>query len=62
MTGLNAGDVVVAVQMAMDSEYTRSGVSHLTPDDYAIDNASERTVKFILSTAHRHHQWEGIRA
>ncbi|WP_187700905.1 MULTISPECIES: UDP-N-acetylglucosamine 2-epimerase (non-hydrolyzing) [unclassified Dietzia] len=62
MTGLNAGDVVVAVQMAMDSEYTRCGVSHLTPDDYAIDNASERTVKFILSTAHRHHQWEGIRA
>ena len=61
MTGLHANDVVAAVQIAMDSGYTREGVSHLTPDDYLIDNTSERTVKFILSTAHRHHQWEGIR-
>ena len=62
MTGLHADDVVAAVQVAMDSGYTRNGVSHLTPDDYLIGNTSERTVKFILSTAHRHHQWEGIRA
>lgn len=61
MTGLHAGDCVAAVKMAMDSGYTREGVSHLTPDDYLIDNTSERTVKFILSTAHRHHQWAGIR-
>lgn len=61
MTGLHAEDVVAAVQVAMDSAYTREGVSHLTPDDYLIDNTSERAVKFILSTAHRHHQWEGIR-
>lgn len=61
MTGLHADDVVAAVQVAMDSGYTRDGVSDLTPDDYLIDNTSERTVKFILSTAHRHHQWEGIR-
>lgn len=61
MTGLEVDDVVAAVQVAMDSGYTREGVSHLTPDDYLIDNTSERTVKFILSTARRHHQWEGIR-
>lgn len=61
MTALHAGDVVAAVQVAMDSGYTRDGVSHLTPDDYLIDNTSERAVKFILSTAHRHHQWGGIR-
>lgn len=61
MTGLHAEDCVAAVQVAMDSGYTRDGVSHLTPDDYLIDNTSERTVKFILSTAHRHHQWAGIR-
>ena len=61
MTGLHAEDCVAAVQVAMDSGYTREGVSHLTPDDYLIDNTSERTVKFILSTAHRHHQWAGIR-
>lgn len=61
MTGLDAEDVVRAVQVAMDSGYTREGVSHLTPDDYLIDNTSERTVKFILSTARRHHAWAGIR-
>jgi len=61
MTGLDVDDVVAAVRVAMDSVYSREGVSHLTPDDYLIDNTSERTVKFILSTARRHHQWAGIR-
>lgn len=62
MTGLEADDVLAAVQLAMDSGHTRDGVGPLTPDDYLIDNTSERAVKFILSTAHRHHQWEGVRA
>lgn len=31
------------------------------PADYAIDNCSQRTVSFILSTAKRHAQWAGIR-
>ncbi|GAB4076384.1 non-hydrolyzing UDP-N-acetylglucosamine 2-epimerase [Nostocoides australiense] len=61
MTGLDAEDVVTAVGVAMASGYTRDGVSHLTPDDYLIDNTSERTVKFILSTAGRHHLWAGVR-
>ena len=60
MTGLDADNVVAAVRLAMDSGYTR-GVGHLTPDDYLIDNTSQRTVKFILSTAGRHHAWAGIR-
>lgn len=60
MTGLDASDVVAAVQVAMDSGYTRDGVSYLTPDDYLIDNTSERAVKFILSTANRHSYWAGI--
>lgn len=62
MTGLHADDVVAAVQIAMESGYQRDGVSRYTPDDYLIDNASERAVKFILSTARRHHSWESIRA
>jgi UDP-N-acetylglucosamine 2-epimerase (non-hydrolysing) len=61
MTGLEVDDVVAAVKVAMDSGYTRDGVSRLSPDDYLIDNTSERTVKFILSTARRHHTWAGIR-
>lgn len=61
MTGLDGDDVVAAVGVAMGSGYQRDGISHLTPEDYHIDNTSERAVKFILSTARRHHVWEGIR-
>lgn len=61
MTGLVVEDVVAAVQLAMDSGHLREGPSHLTPDDYLIDNTSERTVKFIISTAHRHNEWAAIR-
>jgi len=61
MTGLDREDVVVAVGVALKAGHTRDGVSHLTPDDYLIDNTSERAVNFILSTARRHHAWAGIR-
>ncbi|WP_191564279.1 non-hydrolyzing UDP-N-acetylglucosamine 2-epimerase [Janibacter melonis] len=61
MTGLDVDDVVAAVRLAMDLGHKHNGVSHLTPDDYLISNTSERTVKFILSTARRHHRWAGIR-
>ena len=61
MTGLQPKDVVAAVQLAMDSNYERAGTSKITPEDYLIDNTSERAVKFILSTAHRHSSWAGIR-
>lgn len=61
MTGLDARDVVAAVGVAMATPYAREGVSSLTPEDYLIDNTSERTVKFIVSTARRHHSWAGIR-
>ncbi|CAN7470431.1 UDP-N-acetylglucosamine 2-epimerase (non-hydrolyzing) [Terrabacter sp. LjRoot27] len=61
MTGLSVDDCVAAVRVAMASLYRRDGVSDITPDDYLIDNTSERTVRFILSTARRHHDWAGIR-
>lgn len=61
MTGLHKNDVVAAVQVTLNSDSPPQGVSGLTPDDYLIDNTSERVVKFILSTAHRHHQWDGVR-
>lgn len=62
MTGLHPDDVVAGVRAAMTTPRDRDGVSHLTPEDYLISNASERTVNFILSTAKRHHTWAGIRA
>lgn len=61
MTGLHAQDMVMAVRVAMDAGYRRDGVSDITPEDYLIDNCSQRAVNFILSTAHRHHQWANLR-
>jgi UDP-N-acetyl-L-fucosamine synthase len=61
MTGLDRDDVVSAVGVAMRTGRSRVGVDHLTPDDYLIDNTSERAVNFILSTVRRHHSWAGIR-
>jgi UDP-N-acetylglucosamine 2-epimerase len=55
MTGLDREDVVAAVGVAMKAGHRRDGVGPLTPDDYLIDNSSERAVNFILSTARRHH-------
>jgi UDP-N-acetyl-L-fucosamine synthase len=61
MTGLNREDVVAAVGVAMATRVDGDPV-RLLPDDYLIQNTSERTVNFILSTARRHHQWAGIRS
>ena len=61
MTGLDQTDVVEAVHATMKNLCSRGKVSPLTPQDYLISNASERVVKFILSTARRHRTWAGIR-
>ncbi|MBO1755769.1 non-hydrolyzing UDP-N-acetylglucosamine 2-epimerase [Allobranchiibius sp. CTAmp26] len=60
MTGLNADDMVAAVSLVRSGN--QSGETTDIPEDYLIANTSERTVKFILSTAHRHHQWSGLRS
>src|ERR1035437_5335678 len=62
MTGLDARDVVAAVNVAMANKPTRDGVSAITPNDYLINNTSVRAVNYILSTAHRHATWAGIRS
>jgi UDP-N-acetylglucosamine 2-epimerase (non-hydrolysing) len=59
MTGLDSDDVVAAVD-----EMTRSAMLPATgrlPSGYEVTNTSERTVRFILSTAKRHRAWAGIR-
>lgn len=61
MTGLDAGDVVTAVRLAMSGGHRREGVGERTPEDYLVRNTSERVVQFIVSTAGRHHDWAGIR-
>ena len=61
MTGLDPEDVVAAVQLLLTSEAPPRGLSEVTPADYAIDNTSDRTVRFIMSTARRHRAWSGLR-
>jgi UDP-N-acetyl-L-fucosamine synthase len=61
MTGLDAHDVVDAVTVAMANKPAEHGVNSVTPNDYLIDNTSSRAVNFIMSTAHRHKSWAGLR-
>ena len=57
MTGLDANDVVQATALVVDN---RLAVRRM-PEDYAVENCSERVVRFILSTTGRHGMWSGIR-
>lgn len=56
MTDLDPISVLAGIRFAM----ARQGPSAV-PDDYAITNTSERVVNFILSTAHQHRFWAGLR-
>ena len=57
MTGLDPENVIEAVQVVITDQTAGKHV----PADYAIDNCSERAVRFILSTYRRHNQWSGLR-
>lgn len=57
MTGLDVGDVIRGVAIAMaDGPVTSS-----CPVGYEVRDTSNRVVRFIASTAGRHAQWAGIR-
>jgi UDP-N-acetylglucosamine 2-epimerase len=57
MTGLDAADVERGVALAMADGPVTSSV----PAGYEITDTSSRVVRFISSTASRHHAWAGIR-
>lgn len=58
MTGLDVGDVVTGVGVAMASLNRRAGG---VPAGYEVGDTSQRVTNFVLSTANRHHAWAGIR-
>ena len=58
MTGLDPDDVELAVGVAIADGPVTSSV----PAGYEIADTSNRVVRFIASTASRHHKWAGIRA
>jgi UDP-N-acetyl-L-fucosamine synthase len=59
MTGLDRSDVKAAVGVIME-EFDAALLQ--MPAGYEIWNTSQRVVRFILSTAGRHHDWTGLRA
>ncbi|MCU1537109.1 MAG: UDP-N-acetyl glucosamine 2-epimerase, partial [Humibacillus sp.] len=57
MTGLDPESVEQAVRIALDDGPVTSSM----PGGYEIADTSNRVVRFIVSTAKRHHQWAGLR-
>jgi len=63
MTGLDTRDVIEAVGATTDpprGPLIRDPA--LIPDEYQVTNTSDRTIRFIMSTARRHWAWSGIRS
>ena len=59
MAGLNRADVLECVEV-VTREFT-TATDRTLPAGYEVVNTSERVVRFIVSTAGRHHEWAGIR-
>lgn len=57
MTGLDQDDAARAVRIARE----HGPVTSSLPEGYEITDTSNRVVRFLVSTASRHHQWAGIR-
>jgi len=62
MTGLKSQNVIAGIQAALEQDdQEQSQNNRVYPDGYEVTNCSTRVVRFILSTASRHHDWAGIR-
>jgi UDP-N-acetylglucosamine 2-epimerase len=58
MTGLKRDNVIAGLKEVI----ANPPKAHRTlPEGYEVHNFAERVVRFILSTASRHHEWAGIR-
>jgi UDP-N-acetylglucosamine 2-epimerase len=58
MTGLKRDNVVAGLQEVIANP---PKADRTLPEGYEVQNFAERVVRFILSTASRHHEWAGIR-
>lgn len=66
MVGVASSDVLPAVEIAMRDMREREAPGPFSPDPalpqgYEVTNTSSRVVRYIISTASRHHAWAGIR-
>jgi UDP-N-acetylglucosamine 2-epimerase len=58
MTGLKRENVIAGLREVIANP---PKVDRTLPEGYEVQNFAERVVRFILSTASRHHEWAGIR-
>ena len=58
MTGLEKNNVIAGL-LEVIANPPKS--DRELPEGYEVNNFSERVLRFILSTAARHHEWAGIR-
>jgi UDP-N-acetylglucosamine 2-epimerase (non-hydrolysing) len=58
MTGLKRENVIAGLKEVIANP---PNADRTLPEGYEVQNFAERVVRFILSTASRHHEWAGIR-
>jgi UDP-N-acetyl-L-fucosamine synthase len=58
MTGLKRDNVIAGLKEVIANP---PKTDRTLPEGYEVQNFAERVVRFILSTASRHHEWAGIR-
>jgi UDP-N-acetylglucosamine 2-epimerase len=58
MTGLKSDNVIAGLREVIANP---PEADRMLPEGYEVQNFAERVVRFILSTASRHHEWAGIR-
>jgi UDP-N-acetylglucosamine 2-epimerase (non-hydrolysing) len=58
MTGVESANVIAGLEEVISNVNSQDTA---LPEGYEVSNFSERVVRFILSTAFRHHSWAGIR-
>lgn len=58
MTGLKRDNVIAGLKEVIANP---PKADRTFPEGYEVQNFAERVVRFILSTASRHHEWAGIR-
>ena len=58
MTGLKRDNVIAGLKEVIANS---PKADRTLPEGYEVQNFAERVVRFILSTASRHHEWAGIR-
>ncbi len=59
MTGLNSDEVLTGINFAIKSQ---DGKNRGIPQEYLVEDCSNRVVNFMFSTMTKHHDWLGIRS